>query len=95
MPKSKVEKPRTEILWQTMKVTSDDWSPSFDGSMVMITIYQYPLKNLHKFVVAGADDTVMAMYTNDSNKVHTTYKWLNQIAVITKRDLLDYGFQYD
>ena len=81
--KPKVEKSRIEILWQTMKVTSDDWSPSFDDSMVMVTIYTYPLENLHKFVVAGADDTVMSLYTQDSDKVTSTYKWLNQISVVT------------
>lgn len=93
--KPKVEKPRTEILWQTMKVTSDDWHPCFDGSMVRVTIHKYPLENLHKFVVAGADDTVMSLYTQNSDKVTSTYKWLNQISVVTMRDLLDYGFEYE
>lgn len=87
--------PRIEIIWQTTKVTPDDWNPCFADSTILVTVYQYPLNNLHKFVIAGADDTMMSLYTSDIDKVQTTIKWLNNLAIVSKQDLLDYGFQYE
>lgn len=87
--------PHLAALWQTEKPAAEDWNPSTERGTVYVSEYSYKVHELHKFVVAGSDDTMMSLYVNGHDKAQRVYLWLNGLSVIFKQDLLDNGFEYE
>lgn len=86
---------RCDCFLSIEKPTPDDWHPTIDG-IVHVTGYFYKKgPELWKFNVVGGDDTCMAMYTERREVKERTQTWLTNIAFLSMRDLLDWGFQYD
>ena len=76
---------------ECMVSSSDDWSPSFDGGLVELSLSKLNTGN-YRIAVFGADDMGMNLDTNDINKACKIYQKIKSLNDVTIKRLLNLGF---